>query len=232
MLGINDRQSIRERVAPTPAPARGAAPQQPPAASATAAPPAAATPPQERDAERAEQDQPSIAQRRNRRRVPRASPAPTSFVRRNGPSSIPSASTTPYCAEEPRRAGVLGRPRRCAARVLRPATCSTLNELFAAGRRGGHRLHRRVGRLRRRGGALHCCKGPTEGQIRRLRTSDPACTSRGRRAGWRIISKREIHRVSSQWPRPPWRCRRARPQPAPRPPLGRAGRRQAAGRGR
>ena len=67
MLGLNDRQSIRERVAPTPAPGRSPARANPPATAATEAPQQQAQPAQpigpeaDKPTEHEGTDQPSIA---------------------------------------------------------------------------------------------------------------------------------------------------------------------------
>ena len=98
MVGLNDRQSIRERVVAPPTPARGARGTAPAAAAPAAEPPAQAARPEqppEQDASRPRPTTPTTrrSSRPSRRRV-RASPARTSSAPRNGPSSTPSASTT------------------------------------------------------------------------------------------------------------------------------------------
>ena len=195
MLGLNDRESIRDRVSPLTAP-RAAA--QKPRRRAAAAPAPA-------DSRRAARSQARCSGRR-------AAPAEQPAIAAPEPQSKSGTTATTYRvhefrtdewaaalhqadrrhdrrAEERRRAGVLGRPAVDPRAEVDQRHAVSQRSLPRPRRKGRHQLHRRVGRLRRRRRPLHRCRAPTSKARPAGCAPATACISpRPARASSRIIS--------------------------------------------
>ena len=207
MVGLNDRQPIRERAA---APARRA-PRR-----ATAAAPAAARGRARRcslrSRRRADAEKPPDADNRRaavdprrKRRAARASPARYEFrTEQVGRALLQAHRRHHRRAEEPRRAGVLGRPAVGARARARPATCSISTNSTAPAPRRPASPTSTCGTASSTRAAASPLQGPDfEGQIRRLRDRRRRAFHQGRRAQARALCRardRAAWRRAGPWP--------------------------------